>query len=93
LLALRRRAETSGFLGFRRTAGGPHSRPRHESSHRAAGITRRVCAAIPSGSGASGAPGPVGIWPVTKTKPPASTAREKGATGRGAPAIMNRSIM
>jgi len=30
LLAFRRRAETSGFLGFRRTAGGPHSRPRHE---------------------------------------------------------------
>jgi len=31
LPALRRRAETSGFLGFRRTAGGPHSRPRHEA--------------------------------------------------------------
>jgi predicted amidohydrolase YtcJ len=42
LLTLRRRAETSGFLGFRRTAGGPHSRPRHESWHRAAGISSTV---------------------------------------------------
>jgi enamine deaminase RidA (YjgF/YER057c/UK114 family) len=31
--------------------------------------------------------GSVGIWPVTNTKPSASTACENGATGRGPAAI------
>src|SRR6056297_3505872 len=42
-----------------------------------------VCASIPSGRGASGAAGSVGICPVRITHPSLSTAWENGATGRG----------
>jgi len=55
-------------------------------------ITARVCASTPSGS-TPGASGLSGIWPVTNTNPPASTAWLNGATGLGPEAIMwnNRS--
>src|ERR1700744_3563443 len=47
-------------------------------------ITRRVCAATPSGSGVLSSFGSVGIWPVRNTQPSASAACEKGPTGVGA---------
>src|SRR6266853_1316430 len=56
-------------------------------------MTRRVCASIPSGNGALSSSGSVGIWPVTKTQPSATTAWLVGATGVGAPGTIRNSIM
>src|SRR3954451_9065688 len=56
-------------------------------------MTRRVCASMPSGSGALSSAGSVGIWPVTKSQPSAAVAWLNGATGVGAFATIRNSIM
>ena len=82
VVALERREETPGLQDMLQTKAKPASTSARLS------MTRRVWASIPSGSGASGAAGSVGICPVRSTQPSLSTAWEKGATGRGAPWII-----
>src|SRR5215831_20770782 len=53
-------------------------------------MTRTVWPSMSGGSGLESSSGKVGIWPVTKHQPSASTAWLKGATGVGAPGAMKK---